>query len=246
MNHVKSALKRGESYLAISDEGIFALEQLLLARYHMTQQVYFHRIRLISDAMIARGIELAIKEKNTKLQRLYQYDGTPAFIMNYMKYHDELLIDLLKGCSQTKARSIFERIYERRLFKRLIELPLKGEYSWPAKKRLLQMDDRQKRKWEERIAQHLTIDPDYVIVNKPHIRSPNYRSRSYRLNPEQVMIFDSKQQKLRNLESYADELIVTRLADDEVALETVQVYAPSDDWSRQQEDSQIQDILLTP
>ena len=235
-----------QSYLAISDEGIYALEQLLLARYHMSQQVYFHRVRLISNAMIVRGVEIAIREGNQKLIQLYQYDGSPKFIRNYMKYHDERLIDILKGCTQKNARSIFNRLYERRLFKRISELQLKEDFSGPAKTRFLQMDDSQKLRWEERIAKHLKLHPDFVIVNKPRTRSPNYRSRSHRLNPEQVMIFDNKQCRPRSLSEYADELAVARLVDDETALETVQVYAPVDGWSRQQEESQIREILLNP
>ena len=47
-------------------EGIHALEQLLLAKQHMTQQVYHHRVRSISDAMIVRGIELAIDKKRIR------------------------------------------------------------------------------------------------------------------------------------------------------------------------------------
>ena len=40
--------KRPNTPLAISSKGIYALEQLLLARHHMTQQVYWHRVSLIS------------------------------------------------------------------------------------------------------------------------------------------------------------------------------------------------------
>ena len=235
-----------ESYLAVSDGGIYALEQLLLARHHMTQQVYRHRVRSISDAMIVRGIELAIQEGNQELEQLYQYDGKSRFIENYMEYHDERLIDLLKRCAQEKARNIFERLYERKLFKMIGELPLKSVDNAPAKRRLLQMDDEQKQKWEKRIAEHLEIDPDYVIVNKLHIRNPNYRSRSYSLNPEAIMIFDEKQCKLKNLSSYATELILARPPADEADLEIVQVYVPPDGWNRQQEEPQIQDILLAP
>ena len=238
-----------ESYLAVSDGGIYALEQLLLAKHHMTQQVYSHRVRSISDAMIVRGIQLAIDEENQELKQLYRYDGTSEFIENYMEYHDERLIDILKRCSQEKARNIFDRLYRRKLFKMIGELPLKDVDSAPAKRRLLQMDDepnKQKRKWEERIAEHLEIDPDYVIVNKLHIRNPNYRSRSYSLNPEAIMIFDEKQRNLKSLSSYATELILARQPADEADLETVQVYVPPDGWNRQHEEPQIQDILLAP
>ena len=48
--------------------------------------------------MIIRGIELAIRDGNQELKQLYQYDGTSKFIENYMEYHDEQLIGLLKQC----------------------------------------------------------------------------------------------------------------------------------------------------
>ena len=238
-----------ESYLAISDEGIYALEQLLLAKHHMTQQVYSHRVRSISDAMIVRGIELAI-EGNQEIEQLYRYNETSEFTENYIEYHDERLIDLLKQCDQEKARNIFDRLYSRKLFKMIGELPLKDVDSAPAKRRLLQMHDNQKRRWEERIAEYLEISSDYVIVNKVHIRNPNYGSRSYSLNPEAIMIFDEKQSDLRSLISYKTELILVRPPADEVDLETVQVYAPPEDWNRQQEETQlqekVQEILLAP
>ena len=49
--------------LVMSSAGIYALEQLLLARYHMIQQVYQHRVSLISDQMIIRGMALLQLEK---------------------------------------------------------------------------------------------------------------------------------------------------------------------------------------
>lgn len=245
-----------ESYLAISDQGIYALEQLLLARHHMTQQVYRHRVRSISDAMIVRGIELAIREGNQELRQLYQYDETPEFIKNYTEYHDERLIDILKKCDDEKACNIFERLYQRKLFKMIGELPLKDVDDAIAKRRLLQMNHDQKLQWETEIADHLQIDSDYVIVNKLQIRNPNYGSRSYNLNPEAIMIFDEKQEVLKSLSNYATELILTRPPFDESALETVQVYAPRDNWNnlppteRQQKqaelEAKVQRILRSP
>ena len=239
--------RRGnESYLAISDEGIHVLEQLLLAKQHMTQQVYHHRVRSISDAMIIRGIELAIREKNQELEQLYRYDGTPQFIKNYMEYHDERLVDILKRCPQEKARNIFERLYDRRLFKVVGELSLKDVDDAIDRSQLLQMDDEQKRNREERIAKHLKIDPDDVIVNKLLIRNPNYGSQSYSFDPDAIMIFDEKQGNLKELGRYKTELILVSPPADEVDLATVQVYVPPNGWNREQEESQIQAILLAP
>ena len=236
--------KGKESYLAISYKGIHALEQLLLAKYHMTQQVYHHRVRSVSDAMIVRGLKLAIDGRNAEIEQLYRYDGTPEFINNYMKYHDERLVDILRGCAQPKAREIFQRLYERRLFKMIGELPLKDVDDSIDRKRLAQIDDLQKRNLEERIAEYLKIDPDDVIVNKLNIRTPNYGSQSYLLNPEAVMIFDEKQSNLKDLSRYKAELILVRPPADDIQLTTMQVYAPPNGWDRQQVESKIHEFLL--
>ena len=245
---VQIHLKGNESVLAISDESIHALEQLLLAKHHMTQQVYHHRVRSISDAMIVRGIELAIAENNADIGRLYKYDGTPEFVQNYMRYHDERLIDILKECAQEKARRMFERIYERRLFKMIAEVSLnniKNPIDW---RRLHQADDKQTRNWEGRIAEEIGVDPDDVIVNELHIRTPNYGSQSYALDPEAITIFDENQRDLRKLSDY--EIILARLPSDAIDLATLQVYAPLKDDSKQQDklhlQARIKDILLTP
>ena len=163
---------KNESYLAMSDEGIYALEQLLLAKRHMTQQVYRHRVRSISDAMIVRGIQLAIRDGNEELKRLYQYEEKSKFIQNYVQSHDEWLIDILKDCDQKKAKEIFKRLYERKLFKMISEIPLKDIDDAVAKRRLLQMDNEQKLQWERKIAEHISIEVDYVIVEKLQIQNP--------------------------------------------------------------------------
>ena len=235
--------RRGnESYLAISSKGIHALEQLLLAKQHMTQQVYHHRVRSISDAMIVRGIELAIDKENQEITQLYRYDRTSEFIENYIEYHDERLIDLLKRCCQEKTRNIFNRLYERRLFKMIGELSLNSIKNPIDNRRLHQAEGKQIRKWEERIAEDLAIDPDDVIVNKLHTRTPNYGTQSYNLDPEAIIIFDEKQREPRSLSDY--EIILASSSSDTADLVTIQVYVPPESWNRQQEELQLQDILL--
>ena len=224
-----------ETSLAISSKAIYALEQLLLARYHMTQQVYWHRVSLISNEMIIRGISLAIDDDNEKLKQLYQYDekNKDEFIKNYLKYHDEKLIEILRNCEQQKAREIFNRLYERHLFKMVAELRLKDE-TLRVKRRLIGMTDdktgeRQLKK-EKEIADLLKIDADYVIIKPLQIRNPNYGSRSYILNPDAIKIFDETEKDLMEMNDYTNELYFARPPTDETSLEKLQVYAPYDDW----------------
>ena len=203
--------------LAISSEGIYALEQLLLARYHMTQQVYWHKVSLISNEMIIRGITLAIHEDNTQMTKLYKYKKE-NFIQNYLGYHDEKVIDTLKANASGKAHEIFKRLYNRHLFKMVTELPLKGENNVWVRKRLIDMKMDQKQLWEQKIAAHLDVDADYVIVHKRQIRTQNYGSRSNILDPEAITIFDEQHKEPRHLSSYMSELSFTRSRGDEAFL----------------------------
>ena len=226
-----------ETSLAVSSKGIYALEQLLLARYHMTQQVYWHRVSLISNEMIIRGISLAIDGGNEEMKWLYQYDekNKDKFVENYLQYHDEKLIECLRNCEQQKACEIFNRLYDRDLFKMVAEHQLKDETNSKVKRKLLAMKDDflLRQELEREIAASLCIDADYVIIRPLQIRNPNYGSRSYVMDPEAITIFDEGQTEPRTMSDYTNELFFARPSfNDEVSLETLQVYAPINNQSQ--------------
>jgi HD superfamily phosphohydrolase len=111
-----------DRYLVLSHDGIHALEQFVLAKYYMTTQVYHHRIRLISDEMIIRGLSLGISEDNLDwLKYLYSYDGSQDFVKEYLTWNDERLATRIldKSTPDGYAKQFFERLAERRLFKRI-------------------------------------------------------------------------------------------------------------------------------
>ena len=245
-----------ETPLAISSKGIYALEQFLLARYHMTQQVYCHRVSLISNEMIIRGIMLAIDGRNRQMTKLYKYPKKSRrdsnenyekkkkdFVQNYLDYHDEKVIELLRNCNQEKAREIFNQLYNGELFKMITEIKFKDETDGMIHKGLREMaeDPIRKGECEQEIAEYLSIDADYVIIKKHPIRDMNYVSQTVAPNPEGIMIFDEKQQILKFLTEYADELFLVRPATKASSLETVQVYAPINVSEKQARE--IQSIL---
>ena len=226
-----------DSPLAISSKGIYALEQLLLARYHMTQQVYWHRVSLISTEMIIRGITLAIDGGNPEMAALYRYDAENRehFLQNYLMFHDEKVIDILRNCEQEKAREIFDRLYCRKLFKMIAEIRFKDERDEMVRTNLRGMvaDADQKRRCEEKIAKLLGITADYVIISKPPIRNLNYVSQTEKPDPEAIMIFDEKREVLELLPAYTGELFFVRPTTAAASLESVQVYAPLDRANKQ-------------
>lgn len=236
---------RSETQLALDSEGLYALEQFMLARYHMKQQVYWHEVSLISDEMITRGITLAIEDGNKRIAELYKYprrskkdtdqdyeEKRKDFVQNYLDYHDEKVIDLLRNCKQRKANKIFNRLYNRELFNTITGLRFKYE-DMEIRDRLRKMvaDPDRKRQCEKKIAKCIgsNADVDYIIVNKPPVRNLNYDGQPKPQSSEAVMIFEKNNKKQDTLESvgeYAGELFLARHYSGTSPLEIVQVYAP--------------------
>jgi len=111
-----------DRFLALSVDGIHALEQFVLAKYYMTTQVYRHRVRLITDQMIVRGITLGIEhDKLGCLRDLYTYDGSIEYIQNYLQWQDERLVTTLldKTTPEGYAKLIFHKLVHRNLLKRI-------------------------------------------------------------------------------------------------------------------------------
>ena len=109
-----------EQYLAISADGTNSVEQFVLAKYYMNVQVYYHKIRLITDEMIKRGIHLGIiKDGIQWLKSLYSYDGSDAHLEEYLQWHDEkLILEILSDRTPDGyAKRIFSNLTDRTLLK---------------------------------------------------------------------------------------------------------------------------------
>lgn len=113
-----------DKYLAISKNGRYALEQFVLAKYHMKTQVYHHRIRLITDEMIQRAISLGIEQDRIGwLRDLYSYDGSQECLKNYVSWTDDRLVTkILDEPSGTRVNSIFRRLVDRKLLKCILNV----------------------------------------------------------------------------------------------------------------------------
>ena len=118
----------GTHHLGISEDGIHTLEQFFLAKYYITTQVYRHKVRLISDQMLVRAICLGIDiDGIEELNKLYTYDGTDAFINNYIRWDDGRFMAFFcdGNFSGKLCRTILKQICERKLFKRIYRKSLK-------------------------------------------------------------------------------------------------------------------------
>ncbi len=173
--------RSGDDYsLGVGGDGLHSLEQFVLAKYYMTTQVYRHRLRLITDAMITRGILLGIREdKLDFLVGLYSYDESPRYLRNWVRWDDQhLTVSLLtvrkKHCY---ARDMFQRLHSRQLFKRVFHRKLL-EFG-PLVRDALAGDFRPYcSAIEQAAAKELDVDPNLVIAHRYRIQSVREQSRN--------------------------------------------------------------------
>ena len=162
----------------IDEHGRFALEQLFVAKYHMTQQVYSHRVRTITDAMIVRALELAIEDGNGEVAHLFSHNGTEEFVRRYLRYDDRALVIAVLEGGEDRSKSIFHRLGERRLFKEisLRTIDEKNEEDSFRLRRLkgLTQDKLAVKRLESRLAQHLGCNAWEVIVFPKPLKNPLY------------------------------------------------------------------------
>ena len=174
MARLHNTLERiDDSYIGLASGGIDALEQFLLARYHMTRQVYRHKVRLITDSMVVRGITLGIEDYGSaELRQLYEFDSSGDYLENYLKYDDDRLADVCLNCAGPDCGEIFERLRNRQLFKRVLHAR-STEFGASAGLQLLKLHDNHEsqRELEEAIAEVLGCASKFVIVHSYTLKS---------------------------------------------------------------------------
>ena len=160
--------------LALSPHGIHPLEQFVLARYYMHTQVYRHKIRLITDEMIHRGILLGIElDKIGWLRDLYAFDGSPEFLENYLSWYDErLFAEILRPeTPQGYAKMIFQQLQDRQLLK-MIFMAQERDFEDPEVRKAVFGDSRDFfRPLEEKIADVYGFDKHLVIAQRLSFKS---------------------------------------------------------------------------
>jgi HD superfamily phosphohydrolase len=187
-----------ETQLGIREEGIYAVEQLLLAKYLMNTQVYQHRIRRITDAMLIRGIEYAIKEIK-EIRKLYTVQDTDVFLEKYVEYDDKTLIDNILSNGKGTSLEYFRRIKERKLLKQVLAVGING-VTFPDSivlRNIMNMSKEQMRTIEDEVAKKAAkllstsadeMDSKLVIVDKQATSNPTFKSPQVRIATETIVV----------------------------------------------------------
>jgi HD superfamily phosphohydrolase len=118
------AEERGDAYLAFNEDGIYALEEMLLARYHMHRQVYGHKTRVGIDRMLVRAMLHGVDEGLLDRDIFSPPEEIPTeFVQSYLKWDDARVVRSLTQASDgSVAGQLMRALVARRLCKRVIRL----------------------------------------------------------------------------------------------------------------------------
>lgn len=112
------------SKLAYHTDGIYALEEMLLARYHMHRQVYGHRTRVATDLMLIRSMELGIEEDVLPKDIFIPPEEIDAeYVREYIEWDDHAVVRrLLQGPDNSHASEVMKALVRRKLLKRVLRV----------------------------------------------------------------------------------------------------------------------------
>jgi HD superfamily phosphohydrolase len=97
--------REGGLELCLERGGIHTLEAMVLARYWMFTQVYYHKVRRIYDIYLSRYLKAWYKDQYSELLRVLDYDDVT--VMNQ-------LIEDARGSEDADRRNYATRIVERK------------------------------------------------------------------------------------------------------------------------------------
>lgn len=231
INTIEPYKESGDIFISVNEDGIHTLEQFILAKYYMTRQVYRHRIRLITDQMLIRGIELGItKDENKTLGLIYSYKDDESFINNYIKWWDDKLLNYLIFDTETGyAHEIFKMLYERRLFKQVFSIRLQDyeEIGGSARTILQSITKKEmkklKTKLEVKIASIIGSKPEYTIINSFLVKSVRELAKD---NDEQGKIIIQKNDGTKK--DFEIESAIFRSIDESLKESWLEIYAKVD------------------
>lgn len=104
--------------LAFDVGALYALEEMLLARYHMHRQVYGHRTRVATDRMLVRAITLGVESGQLPKEVFAPpQDMTAEFVAEYLKWDDAAVVHELLQDGSSNAGQVMQALIDRRLFK---------------------------------------------------------------------------------------------------------------------------------
>lgn len=190
----------GETYLGFHLDGLYALEEMLLARYHMHQQVYGHKTRVGIDRMLVRSMTLGVEEGRLP-REVFCPPARPDrnFVREYLRWDDsQVTRTLCEGPDHSAAGRVMRALVERRLCKRTIRFPaatLQETYGKVVSGSILNPDGDALallKEVESAIADAAQVDPCWVVLHWEDRKNPVSLPYSLRTKAKDIIVIDEQ------------------------------------------------------
>jgi HD superfamily phosphohydrolase len=191
----------GETYLAFHEDGLYALEEMLLARYHMHRQVYGHKTRVGIDRMLVRAMMLGVEEGVLPVTVFHPPAKLDkAFVVEYLSWDDARVTSTLCDASEkSTAGRVMRALVDRKLCKRVERFDqnwLQGRFGALESGLMLAPEEsvlrRMLREVEATIASAAGVDPCWVVLHWEDRRSPLSLRYSLRTLASDIIVTDDK------------------------------------------------------
>jgi len=185
----------GDRHLAVRNEDLPCVEQAILARYHMSEQVYRHRVRRITDAMLRHAIMSAARLTNLKARHIVRLfrpcPDDQEWRSDFLESSDLRVHEALARLpANTRSGMLARRLAERRLLKQVFACRIKEIRYTRWRERLVKDIGRQER-LARRFARAVGKQCSLVLLDIRARNNPLYRDPSLAIE-EDIMVVDEQ------------------------------------------------------
>jgi HD superfamily phosphohydrolase len=185
-----------DSHLAIDVGGVAPVEQLIVAKYHMTLQVYRHRIRRLTDLLLQRGFSAAVAEGVEPLVKLFTYpssrepEAVKAYVDHYLSLDDASAFAILcTGSVDSTAVKIANALRLRHLPKEIVYRDLDDLKIGKTRATALRSSNGDTAvKLRTDVAAALEVDEDLVVVDMRGVEAKSPTGAGLDIDPEELLV----------------------------------------------------------
>ncbi|MEX2196534.1 MAG: HD domain-containing protein [Thermoleophilaceae bacterium] len=189
-----------ETYLGFMEDGLWAVEGLLLARHHMHRQVYGHKTRIATDILVERALTYGLDDGavDPAAFEVPIDDGKPtpdeAFLEAYLKQTDASVMQaLVAQTDDTPSRQLARRLVERDLLRRNARINLNDKRPELGGPRISRILDRElmatkSAELEQQIAGDLSCPRYLVALRVEDQANPVYRNPSAGFTDKDILL----------------------------------------------------------
>lgn len=161
------------SEIGILKKGQDAIENYRLARFLMHTQVYYHHVRAITDNMLNRAVEIAVRDKILN-NDLLKFENN-KFLNNYLSLDDSRLFTKILSNPESNANKLIEGLENRNLLKRGYEIDIR-KLKALKKRKIMQIKPDDFKELEKSLAEKCNCDADFIIIHLQKIENSLYKS----------------------------------------------------------------------